>query len=130
MTWGRTGRTRTVTLFATHVLAPWPKPASRWTRELAQLNALLDAQPGTTVDAGDFNASLDDGPFRFLLRKGFHDGATLSGDGLQPTYPSNSLLPPLITIDHVLVRHATASSSRTFRVAGTDHRALLEQLWV
>ena len=33
--------------------------------------------------------------------------------------------PPVITIDHVLTRNAAASSIRTVKIKGTDHRALL-----
>ena len=48
-----------------------------------------------------------------------------TGAGFAPTFPSDPWLSPLITIDHVLTRHAAAASVRTVYVDGSDHRALL-----
>jgi hypothetical protein len=45
--------------------------------------------------------------------------------GSTPWFPSQAWFPPLIAIDHVLPRHAVASSIRTIDVRGSHHRSLL-----
>ena len=46
-----------------------------------------------------------------------------------PTYPADSLLPPVLTIDHVLVGSRwRATDVRTLSVPGSDHRAVLARL--
>ena len=63
--------------------------------------------------------------FRDLLTNGYRDAVEQTGAGFAPTFPSHPWYPPLVTIDHVLTRHAVASSIRTIDVLGSDHRSLL-----
>ena len=60
-----------------------------------------------------------------LLQQGYGDAAAEAGAGLARTYPGRGRWPPVIGIDHVLVKHATAVSARTVTVPGADHRGLL-----
>ena len=93
---------------------------------------------GPVVMAGDFNATLDHGPMRDLLGAGYSDAARQANSGWQPTWPSDPDaehgLPwglGVMAIDHVLVtRQFSAISTRTYRVDGSDHRALLARLAV
>jgi endonuclease/exonuclease/phosphatase (EEP) superfamily protein YafD len=83
------------------------------------------AGAGCVIVAGDVNSTFDMRPFRALLRNGYRDAAEQSGAGFKPTFPGNSRLPPLIVIDHVLTRNCTATSLRTLKVPGSDHRGLV-----
>ena len=79
--------------------------------------------------AGDFNASLDHAAMRRLLDRGYKDAAAQVGAGLIPTWPANKRIPPIITIDHVLVDHRVGVKAVSVHdVPGTDHRAVFAEL--
>jgi endonuclease/exonuclease/phosphatase (EEP) superfamily protein YafD len=96
----------------------------------------LAAQPAATprgglrILAGDFNATLDHGPLRALLRTGYVDAADATGQGLVGTWgPYDGDLIPPVTIDHVLVDHRIAVKSLTVHsLPHTDHRPVLTTL--
>ena len=83
---------------------------------------------------GDFNATLDHGPLRRLLRTGYRDAAAVRGRGLAPTWPFRRqplLLPvvPWVTLDHVLAdRRIGIGDVGTRVVPGSDHRAVFAEL--
>lgn len=68
--------------------------------------------------------------FRDLLTDGYRDAVEQTGSGLAPTFPADTWLPPVITIDHALTRNAVASSIMAIDVAGSDHRSLLANISV
>lgn len=115
-----------VEVTAVHVVAPVGRiGAGQWRAELA---ALPPAAPGRLL-VGDFNATLDHRPLRALLETGYRDAAATVGAGLRPTWPTDTALPPLVMIDHVLVPPGWAV--RSFDVAdlpGSDHRAVVTEL--
>jgi endonuclease/exonuclease/phosphatase (EEP) superfamily protein YafD len=118
------------TVAVAHLPGPWPYPIDGWRRDLDRLPATLSeigdqAGAGCVIVAGDVNSTTDMRPFRALLRNGYRDAAEQSGAGFKPTYPGNSRLPPLIVIDHILTRNCTATSLRTLKVPGSDHRGLV-----
>ncbi|WP_275572211.1 endonuclease/exonuclease/phosphatase family protein [Mycolicibacterium vanbaalenii] len=80
---------------------------------------------GAVIVAGDFNSTPDMRQFRDLIAGGYHDAVRNTDAGLTPTFPSDTVLLPMITIDHVLTCHASASSIRSVDIDGSDHRALL-----
>ncbi|MEV4106705.1 endonuclease/exonuclease/phosphatase family protein [Nonomuraea sp. NPDC049695] len=83
------------------------------------------------IIAGDFNASLDHAALRGLLARGYKDAADTVGAGLIPTWPANKRVPPIITIDHVLVDRRVGVKEVSVRdVPRTDHRAVLAELTV
>ncbi|MET8353365.1 MULTISPECIES: endonuclease/exonuclease/phosphatase family protein [unclassified Micromonospora] len=96
----------------------------------------LTAQPPATPDgglrilAGDFNATLDHGPLRALLRTGYVDAADATGAGLTGTWgPYDGDLIPPVTIDHVLIDRRIAARTVTVHdLPGTDHRPVLATL--
>ncbi|GAA2359938.1 endonuclease/exonuclease/phosphatase family protein [Nonomuraea africana] len=100
----------------------------------AEWNASLAAMPPPSPDvvrvlAGDFNASLDHRAMRDLLAKGYVDAAEAAGVGLTPTWPHGRLLPPLVTIDHVLAdRRVGVARVEVRDVPRTDHRAVFAEL--
>ncbi|WP_223167221.1 endonuclease/exonuclease/phosphatase family protein [Nonomuraea sp. SYSU D8015] len=103
---------------------------------VVQWNEALAALPSASPDrvrilAGDFNASLDHAALRKLLDRGYKDAADQVGAGLIPTWPANRRVPPIITIDHVLVDRRVGVREVSVRdVPGTDHRAVLAELTV
>ncbi|MFD1939472.1 MULTISPECIES: endonuclease/exonuclease/phosphatase family protein [Nonomuraea] len=103
-------------------------------RMTAEWNASLAAMPPPSPDvmrvlAGDFNASLDHRAMRDLLAKGYIDAGEAAGEGLTPTWPHGRLIPPLITIDHVLAdRRMGVARVEVRDVPRTDHRAVFAEL--
>lgn len=96
-----------------------------WRPDWDVLNQVLPALEGPVVAVGDFNSTLQHGPMRTLLGRGFTDAAWDANSGFQATWPSGGLL----AIDHVLFTAPYgAVRTETFPVSGTDHRALVADL--
>ncbi|TDD50447.1 endonuclease/exonuclease/phosphatase family protein [Nonomuraea terrae] len=112
-----------------HPYPPLGPQVNDWNAALA---ALPSASPQRIrVIAGDFNASLDHAALRALLSRGYKDAADQVGAGLIPTWPANKRVPPIITIDHVLVDRRVGVKEVSVRdVPRTDHRAVLARLIV
>ncbi|MBA8795865.1 endonuclease/exonuclease/phosphatase (EEP) superfamily protein YafD [Friedmanniella endophytica] len=100
---------------------------NRWSDEHRVLDDYLDTL-GTdrrVLVAGDFNAVDDHAPMLALKHAGYRSATDLAGAGWLPTYPANSVVPPLIPIDHILLDdRLTATRVTAFTVPGTDHRGL------
>lgn len=123
------------TVASVHLASPWPHPVDGWRRDLDELPAVLDelaaeSDDGAILVGGDFNATIDMRPFRRLLTGGYRDASEQAGEGRQFTFPSNWHVPPFMGLDHVLTRNATAVSTETVTVPGSDHRALLATVLV
>jgi endonuclease/exonuclease/phosphatase family metal-dependent hydrolase len=100
-----------------------PDAVSDWAEALRSLPGAGAGPIG--VLAGDFNATLDHREMRRLLDRGWFDAADATGDGLTPTWPSGELIPPPVTIDHVLVdERAGVRRYEVIDVDGSDHRAV------
>jgi len=116
-----------------HITSPVTAQAGsfdRWRKGItaARLNLQYFAEvagPSPVIAAGDFNSTPDMRQFRDLQADGYRDAVEQTGAGWTPTFPSHRWHPPLITIDHLLSRNATASSVRSLYVPGSDHRALV-----
>jgi endonuclease/exonuclease/phosphatase (EEP) superfamily protein YafD len=118
------------TVVVTHLAAPWPNPLSGWRADLARLSVTLQEIAAAADDdpvmlAGDLNATPDIREFRRVLRDGYHDAAEQAGAGLTRTHPADIWLPPLLALDHILIRGCTATAVRTMSVPGSDHRAIV-----
>ncbi|MDO3636506.1 endonuclease/exonuclease/phosphatase family protein [Mycolicibacterium arseniciresistens] len=118
------------TVVAIHLPAPWPMPIGAWRRDLARLPATLrelggQAGAGAVIVAGDLNATMDMAPFRRLLDEGYRTATEQAGAGLGRTFPGGRRIPPVLGIDHVLVRNCVATSARTVGLPGSDHLGLL-----
>ena len=123
------------TVVVPHIPGPWPGPIDDWRRDLDRLPVtLFEVAEGTgggaVVIAGDLNSTTDMRPFRRLLRNGYRDAAEQSGAGIEPTFPADWRLPPFIAIDHILTRGCTATSLRTMKIPGSDHRGLLATVMI
>jgi endonuclease/exonuclease/phosphatase (EEP) superfamily protein YafD len=115
------------TVVVAHMTGPWP--IGGWRRDLDRLPVTLlevaeQTGDASVIVAGDLNSTTDMRPFRNLLRNGYRDAAEQSGAGIEPTFPANWRLPPFIAIDHILTRSCTATSLRTIKIPGSDHRGL------
>lgn len=122
---------RSVQLVCVHSLPPRPawsrRAVDNWRRDLSMLPAPGDLP---VILAGDFNATLDHAQFRRLLRLGYADAASQTGNGLVPTWgPPPRGVPGVLAIDHVLVdpRCAVRATS-VHRLPGTDHRAVYAEV--
>lgn len=112
------------TLLAVHPPNPTDNVGS-WNECLDRIRNTAGSLAGPVIVAGDFNAVSEHLPMRRLAAAGLADAGQQAGAGWQPSYPSNSLLPPLISIDHVLVNQRLRGTiGATFHVSGTDHRGL------
>jgi endonuclease/exonuclease/phosphatase (EEP) superfamily protein YafD len=100
-----------------------------WAGEHRLLHDVVTAQTQhPLVVAGDFNAVPDHLPMRRLRSAGMRSATDIAGGGWLPTYPG-SQLPPLISIDHILLdRGLTASSVDTVVVPGSDHRGVAARI--
>lgn len=115
-----------ITVFAVHLQPPWPYPPAGWRREIGRLRSLIRGVAGPVLVSGDFNSGLDNAQFRSLLGSGVRDAGEQSGAGALLSYPTDHWpLPPLLPLDHVLVRGVVAASARLVDLPGSDHRALL-----
>jgi endonuclease/exonuclease/phosphatase (EEP) superfamily protein YafD len=116
-----------VTVVATHPVAPEPLDHQHWAREMAALGGLLAPRRGPVVVAGDLNSTRDQAPLRRILDLGYADAADQAGAGFVMTYPVGGVTPPVVAIDHVLVRDLGLVATRfdTVSVAGSDHRGVV-----
>ncbi len=120
---------RSFTLYALHLVPPIPRNAHDWARELALLGDRLAGEPdGPVIAAGDYNATWDHRQFRALSTGGYRNASAASGDGPLLTYRAGRWYPPLIGIDHVLIRDIRALQTRSVGIPRSDHRAVRADL--
>lgn len=117
-----------VQLFALHPVPPLQ--AETWERELKQIGSLLQGVPAgrPVIALGDYNSTYDHAQFRSLLTGGYRDAAEMVGAGWLPTYPTDKTYPPMVQIDHVLLRGLGAAAVTAHDVPGADHRAVLAKV--
>jgi endonuclease/exonuclease/phosphatase (EEP) superfamily protein YafD len=116
-----------------HVISPLAYGASsfpEWRQGVVSLkeeSSLLAEIAGSAavIVGGDFNSTPDMYQFRQLLTGGYRDAVQQTGAGFAPTFPSNTVFAPILTIDHVMTRQASVTSIKTIHIPGSDHRALL-----
>jgi endonuclease/exonuclease/phosphatase family metal-dependent hydrolase len=118
------------------VVSVHPVPPTS-TTQVEIWSAGLESLPPATGDgdawvlAGDFNATLDHVELRDLMDSGYVDAADAAGIGLSPTWPSDDLLPPPVTIDHVLADERLAVGDASVHdLPGSDHRAVAAELFL
>jgi endonuclease/exonuclease/phosphatase (EEP) superfamily protein YafD len=123
-----------VELASVHPLPPTGQSAvEEWADGLSALPRATPAA-GLRVLAGDFNATLDHAEFRDIVDSGYVDAAEVAGEGLSPTWPADRLLgilPPPVTIDHVLAdERIEVGDVSTHEIPESDHRAVLAELFL
>jgi endonuclease/exonuclease/phosphatase (EEP) superfamily protein YafD len=124
----RIERDHTVRVVDVHPYPPKRHLVGLWQTQLASLPA-ADPSGLPWILAGDFNATLDFAELRDLIDTGYRDAGEVTGDGLEPTWPAGQLLPPPVTIDHLLAdRRVAIVDYRVEDLPGSDHRAVFTRL--
>ncbi|MGB7362751.1 MAG: endonuclease/exonuclease/phosphatase family protein [Rhodococcus sp. (in: high G+C Gram-positive bacteria)] len=125
------GAAQPVRVFSVHPIPPYPTPTQVWASELDLLAEEMSAPTeGSVVVSGDFNSTHAHKHFRDLLTGGYVDAADAVGAGVVPTYPTDKWYPPVVGIDHVVVRDGGVLSLDAVDVAGSDHRGLIATVLV
>ncbi len=111
---------------------PIPPRHDSWTGEWEEvLSTLPSAGHGVPwLLSGDFNATWDQSPFRELVGRGYRDAGETAGKGLDATFPADGgLLPPPITIDHILADERFGIVEYEVEpLPGSDHHAIYAEL--
>lgn len=121
-----------VRIVSVHPNSPVRGAQDLWNEGLATIGTLSEYSHSYVI-MGDFNSTWDHARFRELLGSTFVDASQQAGEGFHMTYPSNSIIPSLIEIDHIVYTQDSGiavSSLETLAVSGTDHKALLGTLEV
>ena len=101
---------------------------SDWEQGLRSLPS-ADPRGALRLLLGDFNATLDHQALRDVLDRGYVDAADAVGKALTPTWPRGHLLPPTVTIDHVLVgKRVRVRDVGIHDLPGSDHRSVTADL--
>jgi len=127
VTGGTLGRLR---LVAYHSYPPMLGSLGVWKRDLEAVGSWC-SEGIPTIIAGDFNATVDHGPFRQALGSSCRSVAPAVGEGLQGTWPSDRPAALRTQIDHVVVTNGLAPIDFTsYDILGSDHRAVVARLAV
>lgn len=121
---------QTVRVVSVHPNSPVRGAQDLWDEGLSVIGSLSGYSHSYLI-MGDFNSTWDHARFRELLGDTFVDASEQSGEGFHMTYPSNSVIPSLIEIDHIVYSKDSGivvSSLETVEISGTDHKALLATL--
>ncbi len=114
-----------------HPLAPYAGSVlAQWRKDLLA-EPRADTSETPRILLGDFNATLDHGPLRELISRGYRDAAETTGKGLIGTWPYDRRVVPPVTIDHVLVdRRIGVREVSVHDIPRSDHRAIIARLTV
>lgn len=119
---------RRVRVVVVHPYPPKVSSVGSWDDGIESLPAATPGGPPWLL-VGDFNATLDFPELRDLLDSGYRDAGELTGNGLAPTWPQGKILPPPVTIDHVLAdKRISIVDYRVEGLPGSDHRAVFAVL--
>ncbi|WP_062528638.1 endonuclease/exonuclease/phosphatase family protein [Demequina rhizosphaerae] len=127
-----------LTVIVAHPESPGVFDHSGWDADLVSLKAVLEAEQGAVLVAGDLNTTRDHRGFRQIESYGYVDAVDEAGAGFLATYPSGTFLrhhvpgssilaEPLVVIDHILAKDAgiVAAEVDAVEMPRSDHRALV-----
>jgi endonuclease/exonuclease/phosphatase (EEP) superfamily protein YafD len=118
-----------VRLYVIHTDAPLRDKAGAWHHEMSDITSAVRAESRPLLVLGDFNATWDMYEFQDVLHTGLKDAAVEEGKGWEMTWSRQSIIPPLVRIDHVLYSPGlTVTSYRTGVGRGSDHHPVLVRL--
>lgn len=122
-------------VYALHPLPPYPEPVWKWVHELKRLRPIFAAERHPMIVGADFNSTYDHRQYRDLIENStppgaapLVDAAEYVGAGLVPTFPADSIVPPLLAIDRILTRGPVPVSFERFDVPGSDHLGVVGNL--
>ena len=124
-----------VRVYGVHPQPPITGQGSAWRSALRDLDKELEAATGPAIAVGDFNGDRDFASFRALLTDGVRDAHEEVGRGLARTWPQGEPGPPVLHLDHVLVKdgagaHVSVCDVREFVIPGSDHYGVVADLAV
>lgn len=116
-----------VTIVAAHPVAPGVRDNTVWRDEHALLLDIVESGPDSTALVGDLNATRDHAVVRRYESAGYVDAADQAGAGFVPTFPVGRTIPPVVAIDHVMMRSTTyvADTFEAVDITDADHRAVI-----
>jgi endonuclease/exonuclease/phosphatase family metal-dependent hydrolase len=117
-----------VEVVSVHAAPPRAGEVDQWESDL---RSLPDATPAGMLRllAGDFNATLDHAELREVLDSGYVDAADADGQALTPTWPVGRIIPPPLTVDHLLADERIAVEGVSVHdLPGSDHKAVSAEL--
>lgn len=116
-------------LMGAHPGSPALSGSRRWWFDLRGVSEWVARQPPEVplVVAGDLNSSHDHPAFR-RVADGMQDVHRQVGAGWVRTWPVGTRVPPLVHLDHVLVRHLQVVDAGTEELPGSDHLAVWARL--
>jgi endonuclease/exonuclease/phosphatase (EEP) superfamily protein YafD len=127
VTGGSLGKLR---LIVYHGYPPLPSEVTAWKRDLEVVKGWC-SQDRPTILAGDFNATSDHYDFRQALGDHCRSVAPSVGEGLVGTWPSDRIGLARTQIDHVVITDGIEPGKfMTYKIAGTDHRAVIAHVAV
>ncbi len=117
---------RDVTVFNTHPTPPLRSDYYAWrNKQLEDIAKLADKADGPVFVAGDLNCSCFSPTFERVLQIGNLKDSEI-GFGIQPTWPTQLMVPLGIPIDHVLYRGPVLVVERRLGLpTGSDHVPVL-----
>jgi endonuclease/exonuclease/phosphatase family metal-dependent hydrolase len=119
---------RNARIVVVHPYPPKRDSVDLWRSGMDSLPAAHPSGPPWLL-IGDFNATLDFPELRELLGTGYRDAGETTGNGLEPTWPQGKILPPPVTIDHVLAdRRVSILDYAVKDLPGSDHSAIYAAL--
>jgi len=114
---------------AVHPAAPTGSHVGDWEHAMGVFPTALQGPQRLLI--GDFNGTLDMDAFRELLAKGYRDAGDVMGKGLVPTWRAGSILPPPVTIDHVLAdERIGVGEYAVHSLEGSDHKTISATLFL
>ena len=97
-----------------------------WKSTLRTIGDSASGSPTPTVVVGDFNASYWHPAFRDLLDRGLTDAHIAAGRGWSTSWPTDSVVPAFVRLDHALTDDQLAVTDLVdFEPPGSDHRAFV-----
>lgn len=114
-----------------HPVSPVPRDTVVWHRELAALARWSTRLPSDlpVVLAGDFNATTDHPVFRRFAGAGLSDAQRELGRGRRRTWPTvDDGPPPLVDLDHVLIRGLDVTAFARLPMTDSDHDGVVASL--
>lgn len=110
-----------VRILAMHMPTPI-NSFDNWRRDLGTAGRIGRSAAGPTMVIGDLNASYWHPEFRALLDAGFVDAHNANGRGFSASWPTDTIVPAFVRLDHALTTGGLVSADVTdFEIPGSDH---------
>jgi endonuclease/exonuclease/phosphatase (EEP) superfamily protein YafD len=97
-----------------------------WSDDLRTIGQIEVADDIPILLIGDFNATYWNPEFRALLKTKYVDAHIAAGRGFSASWPTDSLIPPFVRIDHALTTAGLVSTDvDDFNIPGSDHHGFV-----